>query len=524
MTRYWFLAAAAWAVVGCGRVASSPAAVVTAEDSTAAPSTARTEGRVPVTWDRAETESWLLPLAHDGLMHRHPDPEYFYGLPHRPIYRSYPVYHPDHEPDGYRAFLENVEPEIIWDDGDIKPPLETKEDWIKAGELVYETAVDASEGGFWVPSSHDLGWIDEYRVPVASDGTVPTLRYIIRDQGKVEIGTESCSMCHTRVLPDGSIVKATQGNFPAANLHAAYLRAPDTAAGKEEAAEVERHAHYRYHGSPWLGEDDPNAWYRTISYDDFEAAFLGVPAGVYPNHNGSLFLPAKAADLRTVSERLYLDQTGHHRHRGPADLMRFADMHQLSTYYAAHGDYAPVEPPPPPSARGRASDEQLYALGLYLYSLEPVPSPHPYSEAAAKGRAVFEQQGCGECHAGPNFTNEMLIPVAGYEVPDDHPERGRILHREVGTDPAFATVTRKGTGFYKVPTLRGLWHRGPFGHNGSVATLEDWFDPSRLDPSYVPTGWKGPPGTKTRAVVGHPFGLDLSATDKQNLIAYLLTL
>jgi hypothetical protein len=40
--------------------------------------------------------------------------------------------------------------------------------------------------------------------------------------------------------------------------------------------------------------------------------------------------------------------------------------------------------------------------------------------------------------------------------------------------------TRRGTGYYKVPSLRGVWYRGPFEHNGSVATLEDWFDPSRL--------------------------------------------
>ena len=273
---------------------------------------------------------------------------------------------------------------------------------------------------------------------------MPTLRYIIRERGVVEIGTESCAMCHTRVLPDGMVVKATQGNFPAANLHAAYLRAPSTENAKEDAAQVERQAHYRYHGSPWLGDADPNAWYLTISYDDFEAAFMGVPPGVYPNHNGSLFLPAKAADLRTVSARRYLDQTGHHRHRDAADLMRFADMHQLSTYYAAHGDYAPVEPPPPPSARGRASDEQLYALGLYLYSLEPLPSPHPMNADAKRGRAVFEREGCGDCHAGPNFTNELLIPVKGYEVPDDHPESTHILHRPVGTDPDFALRTRKG--------------------------------------------------------------------------------
>jgi hypothetical protein len=46
----------------------------------------------------------------------------------------------------------------------------------------------------------------------------------------------------------------------------------------------------------------------------------------------------------------------------------------------------------------------------------------------------------------------------------------------------------------------------------------------RLRDDYVPTGWKGPPGTKTRAVKGHELGLDLSADDKKALIAFLKTL
>ena len=68
-----------------------------------------------------------------------------------------------------------------------------------------------------------------------------------------------------------------------------------------------------------------------------------------------------------------------------------------------------------------------------------------------------------------------------------------------------------------------MWYRGPFEHNGSVATLEDWFDPQRLGPGYQPTGWKGPHGTKARAVPGHRFGLNLSPDDRRALIAFLKT-
>jgi hypothetical protein len=67
--------------------------------------------------------------------------------------------------------------------------------------------------------------------------------------------------------------------------------------------------------------------------------------------------------------------------------------------------------------------------------------------------------------------------------------------------------TRKGTGYYKVPSLKGVWYRGPLHHAGAVRSLEEWFDPAR-----------------TGAVPGHPFGLGLAAGDRGALIAFLRTL
>src|SRR5262249_50053237 len=122
------------------------------------------------------------------------------------------------------------------------------------------------------------------------------------------------------------------------------------------------------------------------------------------------------------------------------------------------------------------------------------------------------------------YTNNKLVRAPGFIVPADHPEKANILAQSVGTDPTLALRTRRGTGLYKVPALKGVWYRGPFEHNASVAKLEDWFDPKRLEDGYVPTGWKGRPGTKTRAVKGHEFGLDLSAEDRAALIAFLKTL
>jgi hypothetical protein len=160
----------------------------------------------------------------------------------------------------------------------------------------------------------------------------------------------------------------------------------------------------------------------------------------------------------------------------------------------------------------------------------PNPNPPRTTEEkalVARGRDIFmdSENRCATCHDPKHgYTNNKLTPVDGFDVPPGHPEKEHIMSRSVGTDPTFAMLTRKGTGFYKVPTLLGLWYRGPFEHNGSVATLEDWFDERRLRDDYVPTGWKGPPGTKTRAVTGHEFGLDLDANDRKALIAFLKAL
>jgi hypothetical protein len=136
---------------------------------------------------------------------------------------------------------------------------------------------------------------------------------------------------------------------------------------------------------------------------------------------------------------------------------------------------------------------------------------------------VFTRAGCASCHTPPLYTNNKLTPAEGFTIPDLHMERFDILPVSVGTDPNSALKTRRGTGYYKIPSLRGVWYRGPFEHNGSVATLEDWFDPRRLRDDYVPTGHIGY-GLKTRAVKGHRFGLDLPAEDKTALIAFLKTL
>ena len=192
------------------------------------------------------------------------------------------------------------------------------------------------------------------------------------------------------------------------------------------------------------------------------------------------------------------------------DLVAHFGDFQPSTSFAAIGAQAGT----------RYSDEQLYALAMYLYSLKPPPNPNPFDDGARRGQQVFQRQGCANCHTPPLYTNNSLTPALGFTVPEDLRTSDAIMKVSVGSDPTLATATRRGTGFYKVPSLRGVWYRNAFGHNGQADTLEEWFDPARLRDDYVPRGFHLGPGP----IKGHQFGLNLSPVDKQSLLAFLRTL
>jgi len=171
----------------------------------------------------------------------------------------------------------------------------------------------------------------------------------------------------------------------------------------------------------------------------------------------------------------------------------------------------------------RAPDELLYALAQYLYALKPPANPHTSDPRIPAGQQIFAREGCGSCHTAPLYTNNKLTLAEGFTPAADDPRALDILRVSVGTDPGLALRTRKGTGFYKVPSLKGVWYRGRYLHDGAVTSLEEMFNAARLNDDFVPTGFI-PPGQKARAVKGHEFGLRLSPAEKGELLAFLRTL
>jgi hypothetical protein len=344
---------------------------------------------------------------------------------------------------------------------------------------------------------------------------------VIKEKGKIEVGILSCGMCHTRVMPDGQILKGAQGNFPSDRALGLDYRSGKVSL--DEARMLERQLYW----VPWRRIELDRDLNRS-TLDQLAAAHEAIPPGLLARHRTSVQYPVQVPDLIGVKDRRYLDRTGLQLHRSIVDLMRYAALNQGGDDLARFGDFIPATvfsngKMPDVSSQQRYSEAQLYALAKYLYSLQPPPNPNPFHERARLGQAVFDREGCPTCHTPPLYTNNSLTPVDGFEIPDDHRARYVITEASVGTDPNLSLKTRRGTGYYKVPSLKGVWYRGPFSHDGSVATLEDWFDPNRLRSDYVPTGFKGV-GVTRRAVPGHPFGLRLTTEDKAALIAFLKTL
>jgi cytochrome c peroxidase len=170
----------------------------------------------------------------------------------------------------------------------------------------------------------------------------------------------------------------------------------------------------------------------------------------------------------------------------------------------------------------RTPDALVYALARFLYSLQPPKNPNPKDERAHRGAALFESAGCSRCHTPPLYTNNKLTLAKGFVPPPALLQAADVMPLSVETDPNLAMKTRKGTGVYRVPSLRMVWLEACFLHDGAIGTLEEMFDPARLRPEFRSSNWN--PATTAHAVTGHQFGLTLKADDRAALIAFLKTL
>jgi len=119
---------------------------------------------------------------------------------------------------------------------------------------------------------------------------------------------------------------------------------------------------------------------------------------------------------------------------------------------------------------------------------------------AKRGFALFNGKAhCASCHSGPSFTDGSFQDI------------GSATGNDIGRGRLFPTSEKLQYAF-KTPTLRDVAERGPYMHDGSVATLEDVIELYN----------KGGIDRPSRSPSIKPLGL--TAAEKAELIAFLKTL
>jgi hypothetical protein len=468
----------------------------------------------PRVWNDRDLAEWATPIAKLKVRPGHLSEKEYYSVPEAEWVRTYPVYYPGREPEGYWQMLQSKKPEPL-----LTPGARTEKEWVEEGRRVF---LELAVPGFRTTDPKVIGKIrsaeqfSKLGGHAQKDGTVFGWRWAPTSKG-LELTIDECAGCHTRIMPDGSYLYGAQGNDRGDDL---FYEALQPANDVFLPGDSQAMATWRQWGVPWIPNDIHDR-IKKMTWPEIVALNKSNPPGTIARINGSPWHPTPIIDLTGVTERKYLDYNGTHRNRSVEDIARYAvivaccDSQDFGSYHLLE-EKQRIPP-------YRLSDDLAYAVAKYIYSLQAPKNPNANDSRAAAGKKVFEREGCGGCHPAPLYTNNKLTLAKGWTPPLDHPYRADMLLMSVGTEPAAALETRKGTGVYRVPTLKGLWYRTMLSHDGSVASLEEWIDPARLRADYVPRGFKGYK-VERRAVPGHEFGLKLPDAEKAALIAFLKTL
>ncbi len=141
------------------------------------------------------------------------------------------------------------------------------------------------------------------------------------------------------------------------------------------------------------------------------------------------------------------------------------------------------------SQRLRPPREVVFALAYFFWTLHETEQRKSVLDSqSSNGAEIFEKH-CSSCH----FSNGETAPPMDLDV--------------IGTSKEVGLSSSRGTGKYRIPSLFSVSSRGHFFHDGSLGKLADVLDPQRLEQT-----------------PGHRFGLDLSTTEKSDLLTFLDTL
>ena len=323
-------------------------------------------------------------------------------------------------------------------------PPTTRDDWVELGRRVF----------FEYPLRDDSVTAALVTVPggiqqtgfIEEEGEIVGLRLIQKPSGALAVGN-TCAQCHAGRGPDG-VVSGSQANkdmdIGAIRLLVMGLTPGNLPPELDSTATEELDRL-----GPGRGDVQSDGVFNPFAFPD-----LGGIGQMPLLHHNATWDQGGVATMAVRCETLFITASGQ-QHRIPRVLS--------------------------------------WALAEYYHSLPP-PSPEldttDVAEEAARGEELFEAEGCAGCHVPPLYTSDEPIPFA-----------------IVGTDPEATTSSVRGTGFYRVPSLRGVSRTAPYLHHGEVDSLELMLDPDRLD-----------------TTPGHEFGHELAPEEKEDLVTFLKTL
>ena len=171
--------------------------------------------QIPKVWDDAAMAEWATPVAGLNLSPKHISSREYYALKPENL-RTYPVYAPGREPEGYWKRLQDIGPQPSIEPGALK----SEADWIDADRRVFD------ELDFIHLRTANPEHINEVRIGseapsrVLPGGSLFGMRWVPTKQG-VELAFSNCNFCHVMFLPDGTRV-------PGAPFHTIAPRPPAT--------------------------------------------------------------------------------------------------------------------------------------------------------------------------------------------------------------------------------------------------------------------------------------------------------
>ena len=179
------------------------------------------------------------------------------------------------------------------------------------------------------------------------------------------------------------------------------------------------------------------------------------------------------------------------------------------------------------------------ALASYVRSLISLNSPfdrYAYfgdddaiSASAIRGMDLFfsERLECHHCHGGFNFTQST-----GHEqqLLDRRPFHNTGLYNVEGSSAGYPqkdiglaeiSTLAKDNGRFRAPTLRNIRYSGPYMHDGSVATLSEVIDIYAAGGRNIAHGLYQGDGRANPLKSQFIKGFELTAEEKQDLLAFL---